>query len=188
MISSKADYVAYRIADGTYRRDLKTWWFDDIKRFLVCLRKYEYYTNCCSGAYGRLFAFYFRLRWRRLGRLLGFSIPINVCGPGLSLPHYGTLVIHPDAMIGRNCRIHICVNIGASGGKSGAPRIGDNVYIAPGAKIYGEIYIADGIAIAANSVVKDSFTDEGITIGGIPAKMISRGGAASAGWNPQRAD
>ena len=35
--------------------------------------------------------------------------------------------------------------------------IGDNVYIGPGAVLYGPIAIADNIAIGANSVVNTSF-------------------------------
>jgi serine O-acetyltransferase len=76
------------------------------------------------------------------------------------------------------------VNIGASGGKKDAPIIGDNVYIAPGVKIYGGIEIAEGIAIGANSVVNKSFTEPNITIAGVPAKKIADGGAAAAGWSP----
>lgn len=51
--------------------------------------------------------------------------------------------------------------------------IGKHVYIGPGAKIFGDIYIADDIAIGANAVVNKSFTTPGITVAGVPAKIIS---------------
>ena len=64
------------------------------------------------------------------------------------------------------------MNIGASGGKKGAPTIGDNVYLGPGAKIYGEITLANNIAVAANACVGRSILEENIVVGGIPAKKI----------------
>ena len=184
MIKSKQDYLAYRVADRTVDGGLRTVLFGDIRRFKIILRKAEYYINCCPGLFGQSLGLYFRFRLSRYGRKLGFSIPINVLGPGVSLPHRGTLVINPNARIGRNCRIHVCVNIGASGGLKGAPVIGEGVYIAPGAKIFGDITIADGIAIGANAVVKDSFLERNITIAGVPAKKIGDGGATAAGWTP----
>ena len=103
---------------------------------------------------------------------LGFSIPINVFGPGLAIVHYGTIVINANAKVGANCRIHPSTCIGASGGSSKAPQIGDNVYIAPGVKIYGDITLANNIATAANAAVGKSFEEENILIGGVPAVKI----------------
>jgi serine O-acetyltransferase len=58
----------------------------------------------------------------------------------------------------------------------GTPTIGDNVYIAPGAKIIGNIKIGNNCAVGANAVVvKDVL--EGTTVGGIPAKVISDTGS-----------
>lgn len=51
-----------------------------------------------------------------------------------------------------------------------APVIGNNVEIGVGAKIIGDIYIADNIKIGAGAVVTKSFYEEGITLVGIPAK------------------
>lgn len=44
--------------------------------------------------------------------------------------------------------------------------------IGVGAKLIGDIVIADDIVIGAGAVVVSSFTERGITIGGIPAKRI----------------
>lgn len=57
-----------------------------------------------------------------------------------------------------------------------SPRIGDNVYIGPGAKIYGPIKIGHNCVIGANSVVTKSFEECGLTIAGVPAKIIASGG------------
>ena len=86
-------------------------------------------------------------------------------------------MISKYARVGRNCRLHVCVNIGTSAGYDGlCPIIGDNVYIAPGAKIFGNIRIADNIVIGTNAVVNKSFLENDISIGGIPAKKISSKG------------
>lgn len=47
----------------------------------------------------------------------------------------------------------------------------------PGAKLFGDIKIANGIAIGANSIVNKSFSEENITIAGIPAKKINNRGS-----------
>lgn len=114
-----------------------------------------------------LFAKY---RFRRISLKLGYSIPINVFGPGLSLPHRGNIIINPNTQIGENCRIHVGVNIGAH--KDKAPCIGDNVYIGPGAILFGEIQIANNVMIGANATVNKSFTQENVAIAGTPAKVV----------------
>ncbi len=104
---------------------------------------------------------------------LGFSIPINVFGPGLRIAHRGTIVINKNARTGDNCRIHACTNIGSNLDEVSAPQIGNNMYIGPGAKIFGNVVIADNITIGANSVVNKSFCEKSISIAGIPAKKIN---------------
>lgn len=44
--------------------------------------------------------------------------------------------------------------------------------IGAGAKIIGAVKIADNIKVAAGAVVVKSFTEPGITIGGIPAHKL----------------
>lgn len=64
-------------------------------------------------------------------------------------------MINGSAKIISNCRIHIDANIGASNGSKKAPILGNNVYIGSGAKIFGDITIADNMMIGANSVDKN---------------------------------
>lgn len=114
-------------------------------------------------------------RYRKLCDKYQWTIPINVFGKGLCIVHTGTIVVSEKAQIGENCRIHVCTNIGQaiSHGESGAPVIGNNVYIGPGAKIFGPITIGDNTAIGANAVVNKSFSDGNYTIAGVPAKVIT---------------
>lgn len=64
------------------------------------------------------------------------------------------------------------------GGKKTAATIGDNVFIGTGAKIIGDIAIADDCVIGANSVVVKSITEKGITVAGVPAKKVSSNNSA----------
>lgn len=174
MIKSYQDYLEYLEADRIALRQKKTFkslLFDDIWKFQRLLRKLEYQINCQPGNPLR---FLTSSRYRMLGRQLGFSIPINVFGPGLSIAHLGTIVVHHNAKIGANCRLHVCVNIGAQAGKSNeVPQIGDNCYIGPGAKIFGAVILGNNMVIGANAVVNKSFPEGNCTIGGVPAKKIS---------------
>lgn len=175
MISSRKDLNEYLKSDKAAlgRNAKRPGYTDLIWKFEICMRKLEYYTNCptvLGGAFLRIY----KLKYFIYSILCGFSIPINVFGKGLSIAHRGTIVVNGKARIGENCRIHACVNIGTVPGVNGvAPTIGDNVYIGPGAKIYGNISVASGIMIGANAVVNKSFDEENICIAGAPARKIS---------------
>ena len=179
MISSREEYFEYLREDKiALERDRnRPGTLDYVWRFQRLLRRAEYLKNCKSGFFSSVLRKITIWRLQRLKALLGFSIPLNVFGPGLSIAHYGTIVVNRGARIGSHCRLHACVNIGTQAGHQyKAPQIGDYVYIGPGAKIYGEIQIADNIAIRANAVVNKSFTTPGVTIAGVPARMISNRG------------
>ena len=146
---------------------------DDVWRFQILLRKTEYHVNSSRTPFGKLIMMWYRFRYQRRSVRLGFAIPLNVFGPGLSIAHYGALVVNSKAKVGKNCRIHAMVVIGATGGNPKAPVIGDNVYIGSGAKIIGDIHIADNVAIGANTVVVKSIDEPGTTWAGVPARKIS---------------
>lgn len=56
------------------------------------------------------------------------------------------------------------------------PVIGDNVFISPGVKMFGDIRIGNNIVIGANSVMNRSFEEDNICIAGVPARKISNNG------------
>lgn len=182
MITSRKEYRHYIHADvaayGLKRVSLYNWLRIDQLRFQLRLRRLEYLTNCC--------------RWRVLSRAvlevmnhslavrLGVTIPKNVFGPGLCLVHRGTVVVSPLAKVGANCRIHPSTSIGDY---NGAPTLGANVYIGPGAKLFGPITVGNNVAVGANAVVNSSFPDN-CTVGGIPARKLSDTGALMQGIFP----
>ena len=81
-------------------------------------------------------------------------------------------------IIGKNCNISHQVTLGASncGQKKGVPTIGDNVFIGPGAKMFGNINIGNNVAIGANCVVTKDIPENGIVIG-VPGEIISWDGS-----------
>ena len=179
MIKSKKEYKEYYKQDllvtGIYNKKWYNRIFDRRFKFYKSLRYTEYYYNCKNKPYHRLFKKILMIRHLKLCDKYNWTIPINVFDKGLAIVHVGTIVVSGDAKIGKNCRIHVCTNIGNSPAKGidGAQVIGDNVYIGPGAKIFGGIIIGNNTVIGANSVVNKSFKDGNCTIAGIPAKKIS---------------
>ncbi|QHJ11403.1 Serine acetyltransferase [Paraglaciecola mesophila] len=178
MINSKSDYLRYKQMDaenGTFNINLKEYIFNDIWRFLRALRYAEYIHNTKRGTFWKAYKLYVKFRYKSIGKKLGFSIPMNVFGAGLMLPHYGNIVVNSRAKIGENCKIHIGVNIGADYSDSTkAPVLGNNCYIAPGAKLFGGIILGDNVKIGANAVVNKSFTGNDITLVGVPAKKLNK--------------
>ncbi|AQR76043.1 serine O-acetyltransferase [Sphingomonas sp. LM7] len=184
MIDSRASLKAYICADFAsmgVRPGARTLLLDPVARFTLAMRVYEYLLNTGKPALVRI---PFLLLFRRMSVRLGFSLGPNIFGPGVAIVHYGLLVIDPTTRIGKNCRIHMGAHIGGAAqfvepGEEHkySPRIGDNVYIGPGAKLYGPIRIGDNCVIGANAVVTRSFEEPGLTLAGVPAKVIAQGGA-----------
>ena len=185
MIENKKDYKDYYIQDLKSTGIFSERWSivhrikDRRFKFYKSLRKTEYYTNCKNRGLNKLIGKLLRLRHSLLCDKYNWTIPINVFNKGLSIVHVGTIVVNGTAKVGENCRIHVCVNIGnaIAKGKDGSPVIGNNVYIGPGAKIFGDIKIGDNVAIGANAVVNSSF-ESNCSIAGVPAKKISDNSSA----------
>ncbi len=176
MIKSKADLKEYLLQDKIalgIKKKRPRYFGDKIWKFEILLRKLEYATNCGKGILGKAKKLYLRYKYNKLSLALGFSIGVNVFDKGLSIAHYGTIVVG-NAKIGKNCRIHEGVCIGATNGSKEYPIIGDNCFIGTGAKIIGDITLGNNIAVGANAVVVKSFLENDITIGGIPAGIISK--------------
>lgn len=175
MIESKADYHQYLRADRdalNVTGSIRDWLLNDVWAYQRTLRRVEYLMNTGGNTVAVLHArWLFRLR----GRRLGFSISPNVFGPGLSIAHHGTIAVNGGARIGANCRLHPSTSIGtARAFEAAAPTIGDNAYIAPGARIFGPITLGDDVVVGANAVVNRSWPASGLTLVGVPARPVKR--------------
>lgn len=134
-------------------------------KFQILLRKAEFYRNSNNKIIRKILGNIYILRAYRYGSKCGYSVPINVFGPGLVLGHIGTVVINSGSKFGSNARIQAGVNVGAfskfdeNWSENSVPKFGDNVYIGPGAKIFGDIQVGDNVAIGANAVVNKSIPE-----------------------------
>ena len=95
-------------------------------------------------------------------------------GPGLLVMHRHGLLIGP-AVIGRNVVLHHNVTIGqrSAGSDTGVPRIGDNVWIGPGATLTGAITIGNGVTISAGCVLSKDVPDRCL-VAGNPGRVIAQ--------------
>ena len=140
-----------------------------IHKYLRFLRREEK----ALGQGRKLKAYWFRSRKNRLGSRLGFIISAGCFDKGLTIWHYGSVIVNPRARIGRNCTIHGNCCIGNARPESQAsPIIGDNVDIGQNAQILGGIRIADDVKIGAGAVVVKDVLTPGVTVVGVPGRVV----------------
>lgn len=136
-----------------------------VYKFTKYLRRTEYHYNLknLSKLHYIPYIFYKNLK-HRLGQKLGLDIGENAFDTGVYFAH--TNIIVGSAKIGKNCKLHgqNCIGSGAV--------IGDNCELWVGAKVFGPSVLANNITVAAGAIVISSFDEEGITIGGIPARKL----------------
>lgn len=101
-------------------------------------------------------------------------------GEGFRIVHFGTVVINPDAVIGKNFNISQGTLIGNAQGKNaGTPIIGDNVCMNANAIIIGKCRIGNNVLIAPGAFVNFDVPDNSIVIGN-PGKIIPRESSPTA--------
>ena len=98
-------------------------------------------------------------------------------GKRLFIDHGMGVVIGETCTIGDNVTIYQGVTLGGTGKEKGKrhPDIGDNVLIAAGSKILGNIKIESNVNIGANSVVLQSVPSY-TTVVGIPGHIVKQEG------------
>ena len=133
------------------------------------MRKIEYLSNK-KGLIFKIRLGVCKFRFRQYSVKTGISIPPFTFKGGLTLYHYGSIVVNENVRGGVFCTIQSATNI------SDGVEIGNNVYIAPGAKILENVKIADGVIIGANSVVTHDINVPNTTWVGVPVKKIKNVG------------
>lgn len=144
-------------------------------RYVLCLRLLRQYPNnkmlkiVVGGVKSYLSS--------RYSLYMGAHIPL---GPGFVLGHGFSTIVDAER-IGANVKIMQQVTIGRSvgGSRAGVPTIGNNVFVAAGAKIIGRVRIGNNVVIGANAVVTKDVPD-GAIVGGVPAKILSYDGETQA--------
>jgi serine O-acetyltransferase len=98
-------------------------------------------------------------------RCWGIDIgPEAQIGPGFQIIHYGGIFVAGDVVAGKCLTITHDITLGYSRARTklGFPVIGNNVYIAPGAKLAGRIRVGNNVKIGANAVVERDIPDNAV--------------------------
>lgn len=144
-----------------------------IWKYIKLLRYSNYYYHIRkNNLINSLMYVYYVRRLNKYGNKCGIVCGEHVFDKGLIIYHSHGIVINGNAKIGKNCRLYGNNCIGNDGISSGAPIIGDDVKICVGAKIIGNVKIANGVVIAAGAIVVNDILEENAIYGGIPAKKI----------------
>ena len=114
---------------------------------------------------------YYLYKLKKLSYKTGFQIPPYTCGKGLTIWHWGPIIINANARIGNFCTIQPMVVIGHKREGGGAPIVGDNCIIGAGARIIGDIKIGNRVQIAPNAVVVKNLPDDAV-VGGVPSRLL----------------
>lgn len=136
-------------------------------KYIKLLRKTEYwdYKRKKSQIFWPIYIIA-KARKNKLGLAIGIDMGENAFGEGLYIAHTGIIV--GSSKIGKNCKLHGQNCIGSN------VELGDNCELWVGAKVIGPCKLADGTIVAAGAVVKDSVLEPGMTLAGVPAKIVSK--------------
>jgi serine O-acetyltransferase len=123
----------------------------------------------------RDFAYYLQSQSSRI-----FAVDIHPAvkiGMGIMFDHGTGIVIGETSVIGDNVSILQNVTLGGTGKENGDrhPKIGDNVLLAVGAKVLGNIRVGNCSKVAAGSVVLQEVPPNK-TVAGVPARVVGDAG------------
>lgn len=169
----KHDLKRYTIEDKLDLRNLFYLVFTQGVWAIVVYR----FGSWCSKLKIPIISIFLKLIYFLLNKFIEITAGISISakahiGKGFYIGHFGGIFIHPGVIAGENCSIGQGVTIGTSGlGKTEVPKIGNDVYIGTGAKIFGGITIGNNVRIGANAVVIKNIPDNTTAVG-IPARVV----------------
>ena len=121
-----------------------------------------------------------RLKW--MSERTQIQIPARTSiGEGFYIGHTGRVIIHPDAVLGKNINIGTGVTIGREnrGVRMGVPTLEGDCWIGTNAVIVGKVHIGRDVMIAPLTFVNFDVPDHSVVIGN-PAKIIAKENATAA--------
>ena len=143
-------------------------------KLLLYLRIYEYLRSKSGGV--SIITPFIKLRYHRLSFKTKIEIPTFTVGEGCKINHtVGNIVINSRATIGKHCYLSNGVIIGTDNihKKYNVPTIGDNVHLAPNAKVFGKVNIGDNTIIGTDCIVMRN-VEANSCIVGTPARIVKK--------------
>lgn len=177
--ASEADAVNYKSQYRSWIRKIKCNVFSDpiseqkyIWLYIKALRYVEYYQNTSGGTINKLFMLWWLKKLRKYSHITGFQIPPHTCGWGLTIWHWGPIIINPAAKLGNNCTLYPGVLIGHKAQGGGAATIGNNVFIGAGTKIIGPVKIGDNVIVGQNCVITKDIPSNSVVVNGCGMRLL----------------
>ena len=127
------------------------------------MKSYRYFNYYSKGKGYYIKKFFWGRAYGKNSLKLHCQINCDNIGPGFYFEH-PNIVINKNAIIGEN---FYCVGNNCIGSnQSGAPIIGDNVYLGYGAMIIEHVKIANNVTIGAGAVItKDILMENAVVVG-----------------------
>ena len=119
---------------------------------------------------------YYTIRLKLMSYKTHIQIPARTkIGEGFYIGHTGRVIIHPEAVIGKNVNVGTGVTIGYEnrGERKGAPKISENCWIGTNSVVVGNISIGEDVMIAPLTFVNFDVPPHSVVIGN-PAKIIHK--------------
>lgn len=96
-------------------------------------------------------------------------------GYGFLIVHlFGGVIVNCES-IGNYCRMNGGVIVGNKDSPTAVAKIGNNVSLGAGCKVFGKITIGDNVVVASNAVVIKNVPSNCI-VAGVPARLIEKEG------------
>lgn len=133
--------------------------------------------GCHKNVFSRMLLIMVQIIHKHNQYKTGIQIVIgHPVGGGLMFPHFSGIVVNGGARIGKNCTIFHGVTIGSiRGPKGGVPTIGDNVVLAAGSAVIGNVTIGNNVMVGAHSLVLNDVPNNAVVVGN-PAKIVNMDG------------
>lgn len=134
----------------------------------VVMKWYTFEHRC----YKHKLKFFAKIVYHLMQIIFGCSIPPSVVlEEGVEIPHFHSIVIHQDTIVGSGTLIYQNVTIGGRNGEAHII-IGKNCIISCGACVLGNVTIGDNVKVGANAVVLENIPNN-CTVVGIPGRVIN---------------
>ena len=169
------DFRRYRVTNDPALRTL----FLSQGFWASCVYRVSRAAIAGGGIVGRLARPFVAVARKLVEIVTGISLPPECeIGDGIYIGHYGSIIVEPRARVGHNCSLAQNVTIGTAPSPegSGAPTIGNRVFIGAHSVIVGRITIGDDAVVCAGSVVNKSVPARAVVMGN-PARVVSYEGS-----------